>query len=176
MEDRGGGFASRQVDEMSCSLAILDEDTARSTTTIDQEDPSDYFSEWGRRISGTTELLEPHKFVSKALKELCRLYDEFFKSLMLPSHSSISDVSKQNIQAVEQDRQQEIRRQFRIPFFLDKDVERISGGIAQMVTLTSNSVPTQSAIDLRSQALYGSHALIMEVAQVQKELNGDSRN
>ncbi|GEM_PF-4070600 len=169
VEDRGLGITVNKANEKAYSLAILDEDTAQAIGSLDQNDNSDYFSQWGIRVSGSTKLLEPYKFVTKALMELCEFYDEFFKNLGLALHPSLSDATKQSVQSVEKERKEHPWQAFATPFFLERDIPMIFGGLAQVTGLKPGYSAGSKASDKRSQALYGSHALMIDIARIEKK-------
>jgi hypothetical protein len=166
VEDRGLGIIPRAANEKAYSLALLDEDTAQAIGALDQDDASDYFTQWGLRTGGSSKLLEPHKFITQALNELRKFYDGFFQLLGLPSHQILSEATKQSVQAVEKERRDQYRHEFALPFFLDRDIPIIAGGLAQATTMKSGYGSVGKAADKRSQALLGTHTVIIDMARI----------
>jgi len=166
VEDRGLSIVPRSAEEKACSLAILDDESAEAIAAFDKEDPSDYFSRWGVRHAGGYRLLEPYKFVTQALRQLCQFYQEFLNHLDLPAHHTLSASTLQEVRKLLAEKDADPRRWYAIPFLVESDVPMIAGGLAQATTMRSGRGSHRFASDTRSMALYGSHKVIIDVARI----------
>jgi hypothetical protein len=138
MEDNGSGRPSDTDDEKAFGLAILDLETDDAISKLDSEDASDYFSMWRIRHTGHYSLLEPYKFVTRALLELGVFYESFFERLGLFNLPNLSQESKALESEVESKRR--LRTSFSIPFLLKHQRPlRWTGKIEQVAKRESRS-------------------------------------
>lgn len=141
--------------EKQITLAIVDDDTYKAIR--DADDPADYFTEWGLYEFGDTHLLEPYKFVRRALTVLIAFYDQFLELLNLPGFVDETPGLQKRLEEVAQ-QQGGQPKSFWFPFLLEPGAPPIHPSLPRAFTGTKRT----SASSDDSLALHGDHALFAE--------------